>query len=72
MHENICESDLKEKILDIASTDKSDSETHFNTLAKVLDETSSDLVKCIFGGVFDTINNNSGWKKGFLVRLDRH
>ena len=48
------------------------SETSSNTLVKVLNETSPYLVKCILGGVFDTTNTNSGWKKGMIVRLKRH
>ena len=33
--------------------DKSDSETTFNALVKVLNETSSNLVKYVLDGVFD-------------------
>ena len=52
--------------------DKSDSETSFNTLVKVLNETSPNLVKCILDGVFGITNTNSGWKKGMMVLLKRH
>ena len=69
---NIPGSDLKEKILDIVPMDKSDSATSFETLVRVLNEASPDLVKNILGGVFDTTNTNSGWKKGIMVRLERH
>ena len=69
---NIPGSDLKEKILDIVPMDKSDSATSFETLVRVLNEAFPDLVKNILGGVFDTTNTNSGWKKGIMVRLERH
>ena len=62
-------SDLKEKILDIVPMDKSDSETTFNTLVKVLNETSPNLVKCILGGVFDTTNTNSGCRHHIYKRI---
>ena len=52
--------------------DKSDSATSFETLVRVLNEASPDLVKNILGGVFDTTITNSGWKKGIMVRLERH
>ena len=50
---SIPRSDIKEKILDIVPMDKSDSETTFNAMDKVLNETFSNLVKCILGGAFD-------------------
>ena len=52
--------------------EKSDSETIVNTPVKVLNESSPNLVKCIFSGMFDTTNTNSSWKKGMMVRLERH
>ena len=65
-------SELKERVLDIVPMDKGDSATSFNASVKVLIETSPDLVKCILGGVFDTTNTNSGWKKGMMERLEKH
>ena len=65
-------SNLKEKNLDIAPMDKIDSETASNTLVKVFNETSPNLVKRILGRMFDTINTNSGWKKEIIVRLKKH
>ena len=32
----------------------------------------TNLIKCILDGVFDTTNTNSGWRKGMMVRLERH
>ena len=65
-------SNLKEKNLDIVPKDKINSETASNTLVKVFNETSPNLVKRILGRMFDTINTNSGWKKGMIVRLKGH